>query len=504
MKRGKFLSVLIFSTVLIFNSVQAQIKTESIEDWETGNMSQYDWQTGGQADWYITDQDPYEGVYCAQSGLIYDNQTSWLSLEFDVYSAENISFWLKVSSEQGWDFLRFYIDGNMINDWSGEVSWQQVSYPVSAGTHTFKWEYYKDGSISSGADAAWIDYIVFPPMEIEAFFTTDTVYYCENDIVTFYDQSVGPITEWYWTFEGGMPNTSTEQNPEVTYENEGEWDVILHVSDGVETSTMSIPDYMTIGSVPEIAPTPTGISLLCASWGSSSYSTTGMSGITSYDWLLEPANAGTVAGTSTNATVIWDENFLGDATLKVAGINYCGVGEYSEPLNISVYLPEVSLMLIAFVSISTPPFQLTGESPPGGEFSGPGVSNGMFDPAAAGLGEHIITYTYTDPNYCTNSATDMITVTEFTGVYDQPDYDELVIYPNPNNGNFTIKAGIEINESVDLRIYSTLNKIVFEEKNVSVNQDFSKNINLSNLAKGIYYVHITGNKTDIVKKIIIR
>ncbi len=147
---------------------------------------------------------------------------------------------------------------------------------------------------------------------------------------------------------------------------------------------------------------------------------------------------------------------------------------------------------------------MTGESPPGGEFSGPGVSNGMFDPAAAGLGEHIITYTYTDPNYCTNSATDMITVTEFTGVYDQPDYDELVIYPNPNNGNFTIKAGIEINESVDLRIYSTLNKIVFEEKNIDVNQDFNKNINLSNLAKGIYYVHITGSKTDIVKKIIIR
>ncbi len=476
MKNSTFLTILIFSTILIFNSLQAQIKTESIEDWETGNMSQYDWQNGGNADWYITDQNPQEGVYCAQSGLINHNQTSSLSLEYDVYIAENISFWYKVSSETGWDYLRFYIDGNMISDWSGEVPWAQASFAVSAGTHTFKWEYYKDGSVSNGSDAAWIDYIVFPPMEIEAFFTTDTTYYCENDNVTFYDQSVGPITEWNWIFEGGTPNTSTEQNPVITYDNEGIWDVILHISDGVENSTINMPDYLTVGSTPGITPTPTGITLLCASWGSSSYSTAGLSGITFYDWLLEPANAGTVSGTSTNATVIWDENFLGDATLKVSGINYCGIGEYSNPLNITVYLPEVSLMVIAFVSLSTPPFQLTGESPPGGEFSGPGVSNGMFDPAAAGLGEHTITYTYTDPNYCTNSATDILTVTEFTGVYNQSDNTGFLVYPNPNNGNFTIKANFDLTESVDLRIYSTLNKIVFEEKNVSVNQDLVKTL----------------------------
>ena len=162
MKNGTFLTILIFSTFLVFNSLLAQTKSESIEDWETGNMSQYEWQTGGQADWFITDQNPYEGVYCAQSGDINDNQTSWLSLEYDVYSAENISFWLKVSSEGSWDYLKFYIDGSQIDEWSGEEGWEEVSYPVSEGSHTFKWAYEKDGSVSNGEDCGWIDYIQFP------------------------------------------------------------------------------------------------------------------------------------------------------------------------------------------------------------------------------------------------------------------------------------------------------------------------------------------------------
>ncbi|MCB9299914.1 MAG: T9SS type A sorting domain-containing protein [Lewinellaceae bacterium] len=59
---------------------------------------------------------------------------------------------------------------------------------------------------------------------------------------------------------------------------------------------------------------------------------------------------------------------------------------------------------------------LGGGSPTGGVYSGPGVTddgNGMaysFDPAAAGVGAHSITYTYTDANGCTASASGDITV----------------------------------------------------------------------------------------------
>ncbi|MCW5520262.1 HYR domain-containing protein [Aureitalea sp. L0-47] len=59
---------------------------------------------------------------------------------------------------------------------------------------------------------------------------------------------------------------------------------------------------------------------------------------------------------------------------------------------------------------------LGGGTPSGGVYSGPGVTddgNGMtysFDPAAAGVGTHTLTYTFTDANGCTNSASDDVEV----------------------------------------------------------------------------------------------
>ena len=135
-----------------------------VEDWETGNFSSYPWTFAGNADWFITDVDPYEGTYCAKSGTISHNQTSEMEVELYVTAADNISFYRKVSSESNYDYLQFWIDGTMQEQWAGEVAWGQVSYPVTAGLHTFKWIYYKDGNTSNGSDCGWIDYIIFPPV----------------------------------------------------------------------------------------------------------------------------------------------------------------------------------------------------------------------------------------------------------------------------------------------------------------------------------------------------
>ncbi|SNR78363.1 T9SS type B sorting domain-containing protein [Lutibacter flavus] len=59
---------------------------------------------------------------------------------------------------------------------------------------------------------------------------------------------------------------------------------------------------------------------------------------------------------------------------------------------------------------------LGGATPTGGVYSGPGVTddgNGTtysFDPAAAGVGVHTITYSFTDTNGCSNSASDDVEV----------------------------------------------------------------------------------------------
>ncbi len=134
----------------------------SIEDFETGSFYAYSWEMGGQSDWLTTDIAPYEGTYCAQSGSISHNQSSDLSIEVEVLAPGTITFMAKVSSESGWDFLRFAIDDNELASWSGTLDWTEVSFPVDAGTHVFKWSYTKDVSVDSGSDCGWVDYIVFP------------------------------------------------------------------------------------------------------------------------------------------------------------------------------------------------------------------------------------------------------------------------------------------------------------------------------------------------------
>jgi len=56
------------------------------------------------------------------------------------------------------------------------------------------------------------------------------------------------------------------------------------------------------------------------------------------------------------------------------------------------------------------PFELTGATPTGGTYSGPGVSGNTFDPALAGEGTHLITYEYIDENGCEGACTFTITV----------------------------------------------------------------------------------------------
>ncbi len=133
-----------------------------MEDFETGDFSRFGWQHGGQLPWTIDGQNPYEGAFSARSGDISDYSTSELIIDLEVLSTDQVSFWSKVSSEEDYDFLRFYLNGNLLYEASGTVDWVEKTFPVNAGTHELKWVYEKDINTASGADAAWLDNIIFP------------------------------------------------------------------------------------------------------------------------------------------------------------------------------------------------------------------------------------------------------------------------------------------------------------------------------------------------------
>ncbi len=148
-----------------------------IEDFESGDFSSYPWQMSGSQAWQIVTSNVYEGTYSAKSGSISHNQSSTMQVTLDDIQPSNITFYYKVSSESNYDYLRFYIDGSQKNQWSGEVGWTEATYAVTAGTHTFKWTYSKDGNTSDGSDCGWVDYVTFPDVNSD----TDNDGY-DNDV----------------------------------------------------------------------------------------------------------------------------------------------------------------------------------------------------------------------------------------------------------------------------------------------------------------------------------
>ena len=132
-----------------------------IASFENG-FNGFEWENDPEHPWTLSSTEYYSGEYSLQSGTIGNNQTSTLSLSFNVENpTDEILFYRKTDCQEG-DYLKFYIDGELMQQWSGSLNWREMSIPVTQGEHVFTWTYEKDGNGSSGQDCVWIDDILFP------------------------------------------------------------------------------------------------------------------------------------------------------------------------------------------------------------------------------------------------------------------------------------------------------------------------------------------------------
>ena len=101
----------------------------------------------------------------------------------------------------------------------------------------------------------------------------------------------------------------------------------------------------------------------------------------------------------------------GTYTIKYAFSNTCGTDTATRTIKVNS-LPTVTLSALSAVCAGAPAFSLSGGSPVGGTYNGTGVNSttGIFTPSSATAGTYTITYSYTDGNSCSNTATQNITV----------------------------------------------------------------------------------------------
>lgn len=134
--------------------------------------------------------------------------------------------------------------------------------------------------------------------------------------------------------------------------------------------------------------------------GSSSLTATGAN---SYTWSpLTGLSGGTGASVSASP--------LNTSTYTVTGTSGNGC---TASANVTVTVnpnPVVTLSPFSAICSNASPLSLSGGTPAGGTYSGTGVSGGQFNPAVSGSGTFLITYTFTNANGCTGTASQSITV----------------------------------------------------------------------------------------------
>ena len=136
-------------------------------DFESGAFGNA-WSHSGNSHWTVQSSTRLSGTYTPQSGYISHNQ--WTAMSVTISNMVGTgSFKYRTSTESNYDYLLFCIDntgcyryGGYTYRWSGYNSGTQT-FNIAAGTHTYTWKYYKDGSVNSGSDRVWVDDIEFNP-----------------------------------------------------------------------------------------------------------------------------------------------------------------------------------------------------------------------------------------------------------------------------------------------------------------------------------------------------
>ena len=224
-------------------------------DNSTANVTNWFWTFEGGSPTSSTEQNP---IVTYESAGTYD-----VVLEVSNSAFTNVLTQMSFISVQdiptaGFDFSANQLQYNFTNTSTNSTSyfWEFGDGETSNlenPTHT----YLEDGTYTvrltttndCGSDV--VETIVQVVSEVQAGMGANVTSGCAELEVQFTDNSTANVTNWFWTFEGGSPTSSTEQNPIVTYESAGTYDVVLEVSNSTFTDVLTQNSLISVQDVPD-------------------------------------------------------------------------------------------------------------------------------------------------------------------------------------------------------------------------------------------------------------
>jgi hypothetical protein len=295
--------------------------------------------------------------------------------------------------------------------------------------------------------------------------------YCVGAPATFTAISTSPIDTYQWTLpQSWSGNSSTSTIQAITVPGTYNMSVV-----GTNNCGTSAPQSVaiTVYDLPTISATVQPSAAVCAG---TSITLQGLGGST-YTWNNGASNNIAFVPSATN-------------TYSVVGTDANGCTN-SAQVDVVVYAnPTVSVSYDAFGTLCTSAnnIELYGGSPTGGSYFGNFVTDNHFNAQLAGSGQHSISYTYTDSNGCSATASDVVNVIICVGV-DEVEHGAIKLYPNPTKDIVTLEFD-HINEPVRIVLMNTVGEVVTTQ-NMNSNKS---TLDVSALAPGVYVVKCNTNQ----------
>ncbi len=89
----------------------------------------------------------------------------------------------------------------------------------------------------------------------------------------------------------------------------------------------------------------------------------------------------------------------------------------------------------------------------------------------------------------------------FTGIEDVVTSKKVYIYPNPNSGLFTVEMNLHKNTSLSFELYNFTGQLIYAEEIGNISNSYTQQIDISNYAKGIYYLQVVSDGGVMTKKV---
>ncbi len=215
------------------------------------------WARGGVVGWYGQTNITHDGVDAAQSAPITSNGESWM--ETTVTGPGSLSFWWRVSSLTNANTLRLNVDTvEQAHRISGEVDWEPQFFNLGAGTHTFRWRFFRNNYSTNHVDAGWVDQVTFTPGAVapNLLLQPISLTVLQGTNVTLTAFAAGTPTLMYDWQRNGVSLIPLSTNASITISNitlaQGGGGYSVHASNASGTNTNSVPFTITVLPVPPV------------------------------------------------------------------------------------------------------------------------------------------------------------------------------------------------------------------------------------------------------------